>query len=202
MLKYSKFIVAILISLLIGFYLCIIVKEFTIFTINENVGFEINPLELISILINVFLAIYITGSINKKNESNKYEKELLINFLLEYKRDFSSRINELIIQENLESINTNANFKILRSKIFIISGLIQESNFAINSDNILPNINEKISEIWELFTDTPKASSSRTSVAIREEIERIRLEKISKIEMANIALEKLLYQLILIINKK
>jgi hypothetical protein len=202
MLKYSKIVFLSIISILVGFYSCLLIKKFTSLTINEDVGFEINPLEIFSIIINIFLAFYITNVLGKKNDSRKYEKELLINYFLEYKLDFSERIKELKIQDNLESINTNANFKILRSRIFSIIGLTKESNLIDSSDEILSAIPEKISEIWELFTDTPKKPNNKTSAAVREDIQRIRLEKISKIDIANIALEKLIFQLILKINNK
>lgn len=202
MLKNAKIIVLIIISITAGFYLCILIKKFSSLTINEDVGFELNPLELFSILINIFLAIYITNILGKKHDSRKSEKELLINYFLEYKLDFSDRIKELKTQEDLVSVTTNANFKILRTRIFSIIGLTKESNLIDSSESILSQIPEKISEIWELFTDTPRIPNNRTPVSVREEIERIRLERISKIELANISLEKLIFQLILKINNK
>ena len=56
--------------------------------------------------------------------------------------------------------------------------------------------------VWEEGIGKSVLKSMVDSVAVREEIERIRLEKISKIELANIALEKLIFQLILKINNK
>ena len=90
----------------------------------------------------------------------------------------------------------------MRSKIYSIIGLAKESNLIEVSDPILNEITENISEIWELFTETPKIASSKSSLAVKADIEKIRLEKLSKIELSNIKLEKLIFQLVLKINNK
>lgn len=198
--KNAKIFILIFTSILIGIYTCIVIKKYSSLSINGSIGFEINPFEIIALIINVFLAIYITQTLTKKHDSRKSEKELLINYFLEYKLDFTNKINLLSEQEDLMSIYSNAKFKILRSRIYSIIGLTKESNLIEPNDSLLIEIPEKISEIWELFTETPKIPNNKSSIAVKNDIERIRLEKLSKIEMANIKFEKLIFQLIVKIN--
>jgi len=202
MLKNSKISILIFISILVGIYICIVIKKFSLLYIDPSVSFEINPFEIFSLVINIFLAYYITKTLAKEHDSRKSEKELLINYFLEYKLDFASKINELSAQKDFESILSNSKFKILRTKIHSIIGLAKESNLIEVSEPILNEITDNISEIWELFTETPKIANNKSSVAIKADIDRIRLEKLSKIELSNIKLEKLIFQLILKINNK
>ncbi len=201
MLKNSKILIIILTSILIGIYLCIVIKKYTFFHINGEISFEINPFEFLVLVTNIFLAIYITRTLGREHDSQKSEKELLINYFLEYKSNLNQEISELLTQSDLMSVTTNARFKILRTRLFSIIGLAKESKLIEYNDVILSEISEKITEMWEFFTEAPKISQLGGK-SVRIEIEKIRLEKISKIEQTNIAIEKLIFQLILKINKK
>lgn len=185
-----------------GVCLNLLIKKFSTLYIESQVGFEINPLEFFSIIINIFLAVYITRNLSKLNDLEKTEKELIIGYIKDYKAEFSNKINKLLEQENFESPITNSNFKILRTRISSILNLAIEHNFIVKSDETVIDINKKITEIWELFTDAPKKVSPKTPNAVKVDIERINLEKTTKIETSTVELEKLLFQLIIKINKK
>jgi 5-methylthioribose kinase len=202
MLKNSKILILIATSILVGIYICIVIKKNSLLYIDPSVSFEINPFEIISLVINIFLAYYITNTLAKEHDSRKSEKELLINYFLEYKVDFANKVIELSEQDNFESVLSNARFKILRIRIHSIIGLAKESNLIEVSEPLLNEITENISEIWELFTETPNSANNKSSLAVKADIGRIRLEKLSKIELSNIKLEKLIFQLILKINNK
>jgi 5-methylthioribose kinase len=202
MLKNSKISILIFTSILIGIYICIVIKKYTVLYIVPSISFEINPFEIFSLILNIFLAYYIAKTLTKEHDARKSEKELLINYFLEYKVEFTNKVSELSEQENFDTVISNAKFKILRSKIHSIIGLAKESNLIEVSEPILNEITENISEIWELFTETPKIASSKSSLAVKADIEKIRLEKLSKIELSNIKLEKLIFQLVLKINNK
>lgn len=202
MLKHSRVIISCIIGVLIGVCLNLIIKKYSTLSIENQVSFQINPFEIFSILINVFLAIYITRNLSKLNDLEKTEKELIIGYIRDYKTEFSNKINKLLEQENFENPITNSNFKILRTRISSILNLATEYNFIIKSDETVNDINKKITEIWELFTDAPKKVSPKAPNAVKVDIERINLEKTTKIETSIIELEKLLFQLIIKINKK
>lgn len=202
MLKQSRLIISCFAGILIGVCLNLLIKKYSSLHIDDKVGFEINPLEIFSILINVFLAIYITRNLSKLNDLEKTEKELIIGYIKDYKVEFSSKINKLLEQGNFESPITNSSFKILRTRISSILNLATEYHFITKTDETIVDINKKITEIWELFTDAPKKANPKTPNAVKIDIERINLEKTTRIETSTVELEKLLFQLIIKINKK
>lgn len=202
MLKNNKLIISCIVGILIGVCLNLLIKKYSNLYIENKISFEINPLEIFSILINVFLAIYITRNLSKLNDLEKTEKELIINYIKDYKSEFSNKINKLIEQENFENPITNSNFKVLRTRISSILSLAIEHKFIEKTDENVVDINKKVTDIWELFTDTPRKANSKNTVAVKNDIERLNLEKTTKIETSTIELEKLLFQLIMKINKK
>jgi len=202
MLKNNKLYISLVIGILIGVCLIITIKKYSNLHIENQVSFEINPFEIFSILVNVFLAIYITRNLSKLNDLEKSEKELIIEYIKDYKAEFTSRINKLIEQDNFENPITNSNFKVLRTRISSILSLAIEHKFILKTDETVIEINKKVTDIWELFTDVPRKITSKTSVAIRGDIERLNLERITKIETSSIELEKLLFQLSMKINNK
>lgn len=202
MLKHNKVIISTIVGVLIGISLNLLIKKYTNLHIESQVSFEINPLEIFSILINVFLAIYITRNLSKLNDLEKTEKELIIGYIKDYKTEFSNKVNILLENRNFESFITNSNFKILRTRISSILNLATEHDFITKTDETVVDINKKITEIWELFTDAPKQANPKASTAVKVDIDRINLEKTTKIETSTIEFEKLLFQLIMKINKK
>lgn len=198
----KKHIISCVVGMLVGVFLTLLLKKYTSLYIDGQISFEINPLEFFSIIINVFLAIYITRNLSKLNDLEKTEKELIINYIKDYKSEFSSRINKLIEEDSFENPITNSNFKVLRTRISSILSLAIEHNFIQKSDETVVECYKKVTDIWELFTDAPRKPNPRATKAVKEDLERLKLEKITKIETSSIELEKLLFQLTMKINKK
>jgi hypothetical protein len=202
MLKNYKLILSLIVGILIGVFLNLLIKKHSTLHIESDVSFEINPLEIFSILINIFLAIYITRNLSKQNDLEKTEKELLINYLKEFQVEFSNKIDKLIESPDFETPITNSCFKTLRTKINSILTIAEENNLITNNDETSSKIKQKISDIWELFTDTPRNANQRTNQPTRDGIALLRLEKISKIEASSVEFDKLLFQLAMKINRK
>lgn len=202
MLKNYKLILSVIVGILIGICLDLIIKKYSNLHIENDVSFEINPLEIFSILINIFLAIYITKNLAKQNDLEKTEKELLINYLKEFQTEFISKIDKLIESADFETPITNSCFKTLRTKINSILTIAVESNLIEDTDETSSKIKQKISDIWELFTDTPRNANPRTNQATKDGIAILRLEKISKIEASSVEFDKLIFQLAMKINRR
>lgn len=202
MLKNYKFILAIVLGILIGVCLDIIIKKYSTLYIQNDISFEINPLEIFSILINIFLAIYITRNLSKQNDLEKTEKELIINYLKEFQSEYNNKVNKLLECDDFESPNTNACFKTLRTKINSILTIAEENNLIIKNDTTTTLIKDKVTDVWELFTGTPKTANPKANQATKEGIATLRLEKIGKIECASIELDKHVFELTMKINRK
>jgi hypothetical protein len=202
MQKYNKIVIAGIIGFASGIMFIIFFKKYTSLYFANDISFEINPLEIISIGVNIFLAIYITRILSKKNDQEKTEKELIINYLKDFQLEYNSKTNKLLECEDFETPLTNSCFKTLRTRINSILALAEENKIIANNDATASKIKQKITEIWELFTDTPRRANSGANQAIKDGIQTLRLEKIGKIESASIDLDKLILQLAMKINRR
>lgn len=202
MRRYLKLGLATLVGVFGGFYLSILIKKYTVLKIDPTVSFEINPFEIFTLIATILLAIYVARTITKANDLEKSEKDLLANNLTYFKDEFSNKINSMLEQSEFDSVLTNSNFKILRKRIDTIISLAVDYKFISNNDEHSNELLNKTRDVWELFTNTPRTANGRTSAAVRNDINRLRLEQISKINMTVIEIEKLLFQLTMKIHRK
>lgn len=202
MLKNAKLIIATIIGFGAGATCTIILKKYSALHFANDVSFEINPLEIFSMGINVFLAIYITRTLSKKNDQEKSEKEMIISYLKDFQVEYTNKTNKLLECEDFETPITNSCFKTLRTRINSILALAEENKIITNNDEAASKIRQKIAEIWELFTDTPRTANSKANQATKDGIKTLKLEKIGKIESASIELDKVIFQLAMKINRK
>lgn len=202
MQKYNKIVIAAILGFASGIIFIIFYKKHTTLFFANDVSFEINPLEIFSIGANVFLAIYITRTLSKKNDQEKSEKELIINYLKDFQLEYKSKTNKLLEYEDFETPFTNSCFKTLRMRINSILALAEENKIIKDNDETASKIKEKISEIWVLFTDTPRRAKSRANQATKDGIQTLKFERIGKIEAASIDLDKLIFQLAMKINRR
>jgi hypothetical protein len=202
MQKNYKITIASILGFAAGMIFIIILKKYSTLYFANDVSFEINPLEVFSIGVNIFLAIYITRNLSKKNDQEKSEKELIINYLKDFQLEYNTKTNKLLECEDFETPLTNSCFKTLRTRVNSILALAEENSIIANNDETASKIMQKISEIWELFTDTPRTANTRANQATKDGIQTLRLEKIGKIEVASIDLDKLIFQLAMKINRK
>lgn len=202
MQKYNKIAIASIIGFAAGIIFIIFFKKYSTLYFANDVSFEINPLEIFSIIVNIFLAIYITRTLSKKNDQEKSEKELIINYLKDFQLEYHTKTNKLLECEDFETPLTNSCFKTLRTRVNSILTLADENSIIATNDETASKIRQKISEIWELFTDTPRTANTRANQATKDGIQTLRLEKIGKIEAASIDLDKLIFQLAMKINRK
>jgi hypothetical protein len=202
MQKYNKLAIAATLGFTAGIIFIIFFKKHTTLYFANDISFEINPLEIFSICINIFLAFYITRTLSKKNDQEKSEKELIINYLKDFQLEYNSKTRKLLECEDFDTPLTNSCFKTLRTRVNSILALAEENRIIEPNEETASKIKQKISEIWELFTDTPRSANSKVNQATREGIQTLRLEKIGKIEAASIDLDKLIFHLAMKINRK
>lgn len=190
------------VSFFVGYYVCILIKKLTALSINNQVSIEINPLELITTGITVFLAIYVTRTLGKRNDLEKSEKELFIDYLVKFKDLASNKIYNILKNENFDTPSTKSDLKILRKKVNSLTTLGIEAKYFDANEKLATELNEKFRDIWELLTDCPEKITGRANASVREGVERLRLEQINKVEMNLIEIERLIFKLSLKVNKK
>lgn len=190
------------VSILAGFYLCILVKKITKLSLNSEVSIEINPLEILTTLITVSLAIYVTRTLGKQNDLEKTEKLSLIDYLTDFKELANKKIYNILREKKFDTPSTNSDLKVLRKKASTIINLGQEFKYFQENEPLGIELNNKVRDIWELLTDCPQQLDGRSSKSAKEGIDRIRLEQINKVETSLIDLEKIVFSLTMLVNKK
>ena len=183
-----------------GFYSKCCIDQFTVVKFSDTINWEANPVELISLILTALLAIYVTRTLGKKNDKEKSESELLINYLLAFKDDLLTRFDAISTENNIEQVKLNSDCKIIRKRLHSITSIAVENGYVQENDETIEALKEKVRVIWETLTDTPKIADGRSSKAVKDGIATLRAEKISKVEGLIIEIEKIVFNLILKIN--
>jgi hypothetical protein len=190
-------IIIFLIGILTGGSLIVLIKKYDHLNIENGISIEINPIEIFSILINIFIAYYLTVVFGKKNDIDKSERDILIQFFEDFRKD-----KDLIIAESIDVIlsgnqNTNLNFinsqfKYLRQKLNMNLTLLVDRNIILSNDVLKQNAETKMKNIWEKITYTPIAGQQNYIIE----------NELSNARRFSTELDKLLFELIITINKK
>lgn len=136
------------------------------------------------------------------NDLEKNEKDLIINYLIEFKSLCNLKVNNILSKDNFDNPETKSDLKILRKKISSIIELAKENGFIEDYSPLAIDLNNKVRDIWELLTDCPEKPNITASKMVKDGVERIRLEQVSKVESALIDIEKLIFKLTITINNK
>ncbi len=166
-----------------GFFLTILFKKIFNIKISNQINLELNPFDIIVLIVNIFLAIYITSTLGKKIDSEKNEKQYLINYLQEFRMEFSKSLQTLIDNDDFDSDTAIIKIKYLRQKSALIIKLLRSNKILHENDSDAMHIRPKMSLIWTFFTneENHKAERIQKINSLRNEIEEIIFEIIFKV---------------------
>lgn len=185
--------ICILIGFAIGIWIPIIIYNFTATTLENKIGFEINPLELLSLIANIFLAIYITSYLGKKIDTEKTEKNLIIEYYNRFQDKLIIDVDKLIVGNEFDTMKAKSTLKILRKKLTALTELAENSGFIDKNCQDSVNIKEKLTDIWEDFTETVNSENGKEELLTQRKI---------KIEENVIEIEKGIFNITKCINSK
>lgn len=181
-----------IISFVTGFLFCIVLRKYSSFYISNQVSIEINPFDLVSLIVTLLIAIYAGRILTKQNEYETSEKELLIQYITDFKNLLKQKIDHIIENDITDDKIINCELKILRSKLNSIISIAEDYNFILNQNNGKANqVKEKLKDIWELLTDPPKSSNDNYFLIRKTDVTQNSLQ-----------IEKLLFDLTIEIYKK
>lgn len=200
--RYIKYSLVSLIAFLGGFYVCILIKKISSLSISNSINFEVNPLEVFSVIITVLLAIYVTRTLSKQNDKEKEEKLLLVKYFKDLKDLINFKLEKILEQENYDTQITKSDLKVLRKKLNSFIQLAEKYKFIQANDEISVKLKENLTDIWELLTDTPKKVNGRANTEVKQGIESIRIERKSSVETKVVMIDELIFELIIKINEK
>lgn len=175
-----------------GVIVTILLKKWSVLHISNEVGLKLNPFEIISIIVTVLLAIYITRKLSKDNEIDKSQKQLLIDYFYDFRKKASITISNILEKNAFDTIETKSALKILRKTLQSIIDLAENYSFIEKNSDLTQQIKEKLTDIWEILTDTPKRGEDETNIE----------EKKQLVEKYMIEIYKLIFQINFEISKK
>ena len=185
-------------GIIFGFFLSIFFNKWSTLYINNEIALEINPFELISLFINILLAIYVTISLSKQNDLENRTKNLLIDYFSEFKLLINNKITRILQEPIFNTPSSISDLKIIRKKLDSIINLAIEFNLIELNNPKCTDLKDKVRDIWEILTEHPIKVPGKGSA---QKVE-VRLEQVNRVEFLIIEIEKIIFQLTMHINKK
>jgi hypothetical protein len=170
---------------------------------SNEISYEINPLEVISLMINIFLALYITNILAPTHEKNKKEIELISSYFQEFKNELNDKFNNISDDNTPNITKLSSDCKTLRRKLKAYSDIVVSSSHLnkdlINNDYLTP-LKECMDNIWEELTDSPRIESN-LDISKGETTDSVRLALLQRVEGYIIKIEGIIFKLILTLNR-
>lgn len=181
-------------GLILGILTSVIVIKYSHLSFSDKIAIQLNPFELISVIITVFLAVYVTRKLTKKNETERVERDILIQNIRNYQSTLIDKVKRYTNQQKCpELTEITTNFKILRQKMEVISELSSRiiTEEKINQNNYPGKLKDIVRDILDIFTNA------------KIEQNEIQLQKqdITQISQKINQFEKISFDLIVLINR-
>lgn len=150
-----------LVSLFVGIYLGSVASiwlfEHYSMGAGREISIEINPFEIISLIVNVLLVVFILRIFQKNDDLEKIEKGLIVENLKKFEENFSTflkvaipKSNKLVLRRE-EIVNRMKRFRMEFESLLTIStqgSVFKEDSFPLK---------ENISNIYAELTDKPES---------------------------------------------
>ncbi|PVH26999.1 DEAD/DEAH box helicase family protein [Sphingobacterium corticibacter] len=186
----------------IGIISLILFKKFSEFTLQDSITLGINPVEFVAIIINVLLALYIGKTIGKQNDSDRAEKDILISSYENFGNQVDNVVREFLDTRQFDTAIVRSQFKTLRRRRQSLEDLAAKYELKTTGTEKDCPINKPLSELWELFTDSPRTVSSDASKELQDDVEYVNMQKISDIESKATEVSESIFEVIISINRK
>lgn len=191
MLKLSKISISIItfsLGITSGLYLML----FLFFPVFDKLSIQFDILSPISLILTIFLAIFVAEKLNISNEKTRVEKNLIIEDLKGFKKDINKNVKCISEAVEIEYTEASSKMKVLRMKINSILKLVEKYQFC-KDVKCFEGIDNKIRDIKDLFTDQAKVENNK-----------IILESIQKDQINLIIndIESHIFEVIVEINRK
>jgi hypothetical protein len=166
--KKTNWLYSIIIGSLSGvviFIACFLITTYYFGSISivRTLSYQIDPLNLLSILVNAGLVWYVAKVLDQRNEENRVERDLLIKYLTDFESTFLDEIHKVASGDGIEGTILASTFK----KNAMLMDELVELGKSVGDIN-LNGIKDSVSEIRELLTTTPKTDEVEDGVRVHD----------------------------------
>lgn len=182
-----------------AFFILIVASNLFSLGISPEISFQIDPLNLLSIGVTIYLAIYLIRKFNQQDEIDKTERELLIDYFNKFDSNFTEGIHEITRMSKVESQEISGFFKkytMYLQELIDLAIVYQAKHY-----DKLDRLNLSVSKIRELLTYTPKLDDIDSGISIEETSLVYSSDHMSKVSQGMGLFKKAIFDLIICINR-
>jgi hypothetical protein len=168
-------------------------------TIDRKISFQIDPTNILTILITAYLAVIALRQLNRQDEGDKLERELYIENLKDFHNKLNLEVRNLTIITGVPGITVASTVKNLSLILQETITLIKMSP-CDNEENITL-INKRFKKLRELLTYGPDESDKTGNVTIKGEDMIYSHSYLATISKVHAELKKAIFLTIIKINR-
>jgi len=168
-------------------------------SVSPQVNIDIDPLELLSLIVTVFLAIIVMRTLHRKDDGEKVERDILIEYFKEFSTDLMGDLHKIIADEGGESSELAAIFQRHGIVMQELSELAR--SHSSTHENSLAALERNVSQLRELFLNTPREGEVEDGVRIDGTKIRYSLRHISDITASMARFRREIFSMIKSINR-
>lgn len=155
-------IIFLLLGIDIGIAVCAALSLGNGFNINPNISFQIDPLQILGLLVTIILTVYVVRKFQRDDAHETIEKTMLLDDLADLRRHCIETLSKIVSGGGIKFIEVTASVKGFRSESSDVIAIAKEFKYidqnSENAENLL-KINKKI---WELLTKTEIGANGTT----------------------------------------
>lgn len=154
--KYLACGLAVLLGVVLSLFLLIVPFNYFKLTISPQLSFQIDLMGVLSLLVTTGLAVYVLRVLNRSDDSDKVERDLLIKYFTDFESRFSEDIHRMTATGGVEGSDVAATFQ--KNGMFLQELLELAKSHASSSKNEtnLVALEQGVSEISELLSNVPQ----------------------------------------------
>lgn len=183
----------------IVFFGLMIVADAKHITVSREISFQIDPTNIFTILITVYLAVTVLRQLNRRDEGDKLERDLYIQSLRDFHSQLTSDVHGLTVTTGVAGTTVASTIKNLGLALQETLVLINMSP-CDNKENITL-LNNQFSKLRNLLTYVPHKLDTTNNVVIKSGNMIYSSAYITSISRELAEFKKILFLIILKINR-
>ena len=135
------------------------------FTVDHQLSFQIDPLNLLSLVVTTFLALYVVRVLNRKEDADKAERSLLSGYFAEFESKFAEEVCKISNEE--DGVDGTVVATTFQKYGMSLQALLDLARSHASRDELsLSALERSVSEIRELLSNTPTEGTIEDGVRL------------------------------------
>ena len=187
-------LISFLVGIISGFFLYGFTVNLWHFSLSSDVAIQIDPINIFSTVITIILVVYVSRKLSIKDDGDKVERELLIGNLNTFETEFTNKIRSVSI-DGVKLSHTANVLKRYGVRIQSLLKLAQEYSYINDKSETIQKLQEKMKEIRDLLTDTPKLGEVEDGVSVKDGKLYFSVKQVDKIADSLFSIQNLMFKL-------